>query len=64
MLTNWFAQKNVDDMIIFVQYLFTIPFQVRSITNENNPFQFGCALFTPKKCYGALLYVIGEGHKL
>ena len=36
-LTGWFARKNVGDMIILI----TVPFQVRSITNKNDPLQYG-----------------------
>ena len=34
-LADWFARKNVDDTIIFIQYLFTVPFQVHSIFTED-----------------------------
>ena len=44
MLADWFAWKNVDDTVIFIQYLFAVPFQFRSITNKNDPLQSQCIL--------------------
>ena len=39
-LADWFAQKNINDTIIFVQYFITITKHVRSIIDENARLQF------------------------
>ena len=49
LLADWFARKNVDDWIIFIQYLFTVPFQVCSITDKNIPFQSGSGIYERAK---------------
>ena len=38
-LAIWFAQKNIDDTIMFCKIFITIPFQVCLITAKNNPLQ-------------------------
>ena len=46
LLTDWFAQKNLDNMVIFVTIFITGKNQVRSITNNNIPLQSGSVIFT------------------
>ena len=50
LLADWFARKNVDDTIIFIHYLFTVPFQVRSyiLYNQRCEIQWGLENWTRK----------------
>ena len=43
MLADWFARNNVDHMIMYTIFI-TVPFLVRSMTDENNPFQSGSVI--------------------
>ena len=52
-LADWFSRKNIDDTIIFIQYLFTVPFQVRSITDKNIPLKSGSVIYERTKLTGA-----------
>ena len=40
-LTDWFARKNVDDMVIIITIFITGTYQVRSITDHIVPLQSG-----------------------
>ena len=53
LLTNLFARKNVDNTIIFVQHLFTIPFQVCAITDKFVPLQSESLLYKRAKLTGS-----------
>ena len=53
MLTYWFAQKNVDDTVIFVAIFFTGTNQVRSITDNIVPLQSGSVFYERAKLTGA-----------
>ena len=53
MLTDWFAQKNYDDTVIFVPILFTGTDQVRSITDNIIPFQSRSVFYERAKLTGA-----------
>ena len=44
-LSNWFIQNKADKMKICYKRLFTVPFQVCSITGKVKPFQSG-SVFT------------------
>ena len=51
MLANWFARKNVNDTIVISIYtiFITVPFQVCSITDKNNPLQSGSVFYKHAK---------------
>ena len=46
MIADWFSQTNVDDTMIFYTIFISVPFQVRSITRENNLLQSQSVLLT------------------
>ena len=53
LLTDWFARKNVDYMVIFVTIFITGKKQVRSITNDIVPLQSGSVFYKRSKLTGA-----------
>ena len=53
MLTDWFAQKNLDDTVIFTTIFITFTNQVCLITDNNIPLQSGGVFYERAKLTGA-----------
>ena len=52
-LNNWFARRNVDNMVIFVTIFITGTNQVCSITDNIVPLQSGSVFYERAKLTGA-----------
>ena len=68
LLTDWFAQKNLDDTVIFKKFIITDTIKVRTITDEINPLQSGGVFSYRAKLTGAqnkhrVLYTLKDDHR-
>ena len=49
LLTDWFAQKNVDNINVLLTIYITVTKQVRSITDKSVPLQSGSVFYQQTK---------------
>ena len=69
LLTDWFAQKNLDDTVIFVTIFITGTNQVRPITDNIVPLQSGSVFFERAMLTGTqykhrYIFTLDDNHRV